>query len=45
MINFRLKKQGEDVLDTVLLNRGIDELELEGILNPSELVIESPKKI
>lgn len=44
MINFRLKKQGEDVLDTVLLNRGIDELELEGILNPSELVIESPKK-
>lgn len=42
MIKFRTKKQGANVLDTVLLNRGIDELELEGILDPPSSVVESP---
>lgn len=43
MINYKLKEQGIDVVDTVLTNRGLTAQQVEAILNPNHLeVIESP---
>lgn len=42
MINYKLKEQGIDIVDTVLTNRGLTAEDVEVLLNPSKDSEESP---